>query len=44
MEVYNGYITERGGPVDSFNWATYAILVGLVIAYVVWNLIYGQMY
>lgn len=44
VEVYNGYITERAGPVDAFNLALYAILVGLMIAYTVWNIVYGQMY
>lgn len=44
VEVYNGYITERAGPVDAFNYVLYAILAGLMVAYTVWNIIYGQMY
>ena len=44
VEVYNGYLSERGGPVDSFNWAVYAILAAFMIYYVVVHLIYGQYY
>jgi hypothetical protein len=44
VEVYNGYITERGGPVDPFNWATYTILVSYMVYYSVVNILYGQMY
>ena len=44
VEVYNAYITERGGPIDSFNWATYAILLTYMAYYTVINLIFGQYY
>ncbi|HEY3318556.1 MAG TPA: hypothetical protein VGK50_09055 [Coriobacteriia bacterium] len=44
VEVYNGYIAERGGPVDPFNWATYAILLAYMVYYTVVNIVYGQMY
>jgi hypothetical protein len=44
VEVYNAYITERGGPVDSFNWAVYAILLIYMLYYTVINLILGQYY
>ncbi len=44
VEVYNAYITERGGPVDSFNWATYAILLIYMTYYTVINLVLGQYY
>lgn len=44
VEVYNGYIPERGGPVDRFNWATYTILVAYMVYYTVVNILFGQMY
>lgn len=44
VEVYNAYITERGGPVDSFNWAVYAILGIYMVYYTVINLVLGQYY
>lgn len=44
IEVYNGYITERGGKVDYFNWAVYAILGSFMLYYAATNLIYGQIY
>jgi hypothetical protein len=44
VEVYNGYLTERGGPVDPFNYATWAILGIYMVYYVVIQLIYGQLY
>lgn len=44
VEVYNAYITERGGPVDSFNWAVYSILGVYMVYYSAINLILGQYY
>ena len=44
VEVYNAYITERGGPVDNFNWAVYAILLIYMAYYTVINLVLGQYY
>lgn len=44
VEVFNGYLSERGGPVDAFNWAVYAILLGFMIYYTVVNVIFGQYY
>jgi hypothetical protein len=43
-EVYNGYIAERGGPVDAFNWATYAIIVSYMVYYTFVMVTYGQLY
>jgi hypothetical protein len=44
VEVFNGFITERGGPVDPFNWAVWAILGIYMVYYVVIQLLYGQIY
>jgi hypothetical protein len=44
VEVYNGRIAERGGPVDPFNWATYTVLVAYMLFYTVVNVLFGQMY
>jgi hypothetical protein len=44
VEVYNGYITERAGPVDALNWVVYAILLCYMVTYTVINLIGGQYY
>jgi hypothetical protein len=44
VEVYNGYLTERGGPVDALNWVMYAVLLSYMIVYTVVNLIGGQYY
>ena len=44
VEVYNGYLSERGGPVDPFNIAVYAILFCYMVYYTVIQLIYGQYY
>jgi hypothetical protein len=44
VEVYNAYITERGGPVDILNWLAYAVLLCYMITYTVVNLIGGQYY
>lgn len=44
VEVYNGYISERGGKVDYFNWAVYAIIGSFMLYYAATNLIYGQIY
>jgi hypothetical protein len=44
VEVYNGLLTERGGPVDPFNHAAWAILGIYVAYYTVIQLTYGQLY
>lgn len=44
VESFNGYISERGGPIDPFNLALYAILVCYMVYYTVVSLIYGQYY
>jgi hypothetical protein len=44
VEVYNGYITERAGPVDMLNWVVYAILLCYMVTYTAINLIGGQYY
>jgi hypothetical protein len=44
VESYNGYITERGGPVDYFNYAFYAIIISFSIYYFVVQMLYGQLY
>jgi hypothetical protein len=44
VEVYNGYIAERGSPVDPFNWATYTIIVAYMAYYTLMNILYGQFY
>ncbi len=44
VEVFNGYLSERGGPVDPFNWAVYAILIAYMVYYTVVHLIFGQYY
>jgi hypothetical protein len=44
VEVYNAYLTERGGPVDKLNWVAYAVLLSYMVTYTVINLIGGQYY
>ncbi|MHB0867499.1 MAG: hypothetical protein ACYC6B_08655 [Thermoleophilia bacterium] len=44
VEVYNGYMSERGGKVEYFNWAVYIILGAFMVYYAATNLIYGQIY
>ncbi|HEY5527821.1 MAG TPA: hypothetical protein VIL51_00015 [Thermoleophilia bacterium] len=44
VEVFNGFITERGGPVDPFNWAAWSILGIYMVYYTVIQVIYGQLY
>lgn len=44
VEVFNGFITERNGPVDAFNYGVWTILVIYMIYYTVIQLIYGQIY
>ncbi len=44
VEVYNAVITERGGPVDTFNWVVYAVLLSYMVYYTVTNLAFGQYY
>jgi len=44
VEVYNGYITERGGGVDAFNWALYAVFLTYMVYYTVISVLYGQYY
>ena len=44
VESYNGYITERGGPVDPFNYAFYIVLGSFMIYYAYIQILYGQLY
>jgi hypothetical protein len=44
VEVYNGYLTERGGPIDTFNWVVWAIVLTYMAYYTVINLMFGQYY
>jgi hypothetical protein len=44
VEVYNGYVTERGGPIDPFNWAVWTIMIIYAVAYIAVSLTYGQLY
>lgn len=44
VEVYNAYLTERGGPVDNFNWFVYVVLLSYMVYYTVINLLGGQYY
>lgn len=44
VEVYNGYVTERGGKIDAFNFAVWAIMLAYAVAYISLSLIYGQIY
>jgi len=43
VEVYN-VISERGGPVDPFNWALYAVLLSYMLYYSVQDILFGQFY
>lgn len=42
VEVYNGYITERNGPVDTYTYANYAVMLAFCVFYIWWNLVFGQ--
>lgn len=44
VEVYNGYIAERGNPVDPFNWFVWAVMLIYAVVYVAVSLTYGQLY
>ncbi len=44
VEVFNGIITERGGPIDAFNYAVWTILGIYMVYYTVIQIIYGQIY
>jgi hypothetical protein len=44
VEVYNGYLTERSGPIDKLSWVMWAVLLSYMIVYTVVNLIGGQYY
>ena len=44
VEVYNGYITERGSPVDTIAWSNYAVMLAFMVFYIWWNLTFGQWY
>ncbi|MHB8842315.1 MAG: hypothetical protein ACYC56_11130 [Candidatus Aquicultor sp.] len=44
VEVYNGYISERGAPVDAFNIAAFAVLGAYMAYYMVITIIFGQIY
>ncbi len=42
VEVYNGYIAERGGPVEPFTYANYTLMVAFSAFYVWWDIVFGQ--
>jgi hypothetical protein len=44
VEVFNGVITERSGPVDPFSWGIFGIAGIYCLYYIVIHLIYGQLY
>lgn len=44
VEVYNGLISERNGPVDALNYSIWAILLIYMVYYTVANLMFGQYY
>jgi ABC-type multidrug transport system permease subunit len=44
VEVFNGVVTERAGPIDAFNYAVWGILGIYMLWYIVIQLIYGQIY
>lgn len=44
LEVYNGYITERNGRVDAFNWALYVAIFVYGVFYIIVSLRFGQIY
>jgi hypothetical protein len=44
VEVYNAYITERGGPIDAFNWASWSIILAYMVYYASMTLSFGQYY
>ncbi len=44
VESYNGYITERGGPVDPFNYASYIVLGSFMTYYAYTQILFGQLY
>lgn len=44
VEVYNGYITERNGGIDAFNWAAYAVILIYGVFYIAMSLRFGQIY
>lgn len=44
VEVYNSYISERGGPIDPFNWAVWIVMFGYAVAYIAVTLVFGQLY
>jgi hypothetical protein len=44
VEVYNGYMAERGGPIGVFVWAGWAVALTYMTYYTVINLMYGQYY
>lgn len=44
VEVYNGYVTERNGGIDPFNWALYAVIAAYAVFYIAMSLRFGQIY
>jgi hypothetical protein len=44
VEVFNGVISERSGPVDPFSWGMFGIAGVYCLYYMVIHLIYGQLY
>jgi hypothetical protein len=43
-EVFDGYIAERGGPIDSFALTNYLVMLAFVVFTVWWNMTFGQWY
>ena len=44
VEVYNGYLSERGSPVDMIAWSNYAVMLAFMVFYIWWDLTFGQWY
>ncbi len=44
IEVYNGYITERGSPFDYFNYYVWTVMGVYCVVYIVLSLVYAQLY
>lgn len=44
VEVYNGFIAERAGPVDILNYYLWTLMGLYIVVYIVINLIFAQLY
>lgn len=44
VEVYNGFIAERAGPIDLLDYYVWALMLAYIVVYVVINLIFAQLY